>query len=691
MSSKHGNLHLLTRDRNDTYLVQNASSINWYYNNSYQGGLSHGQFYKRGHWELFKSSRFLETCQFQVVDVQRNWRHLFHYFDEFILRPSGNSAPIPNYLLLILSENGWLTDYLTLVRYSQPKDIATKTKSSVLKRIHRKIHSPLPIYCFTNVSIYFTPFLLRINIAYNDLDSDYKFYNEVFILPFWESEMSPKWTMIEAQRYWKIKFLTGNGQFWGTRNGKDNCVTIFSSKTNMALKLLLTGHRLVQKCVEAHFSSSNTTRLVLSRLQLDAATHSKDFFEFIKKHPYIFRFGISCHGYRYLILVDSKQIESKAIINLKALLLPFSFQMWAFSTSAVISIVVFAYAAGHSSPCFHTFAIFLEQGDVTLKTRMSVTISFSMLLVLGFILRLAYTSSMYSYLTVQPEPSVPQSFEESVLADDYFKFAEPISVQGVFDRMNYEFDNQSQRYVPVNSTNRVLKSLLQKIYSLEIYPVNSMVAPAHFTEVSQLASLVKHNNTLLVEKFCVWENINEDKVQYFKSIQCGDEFVVAHKFVYIYSFPFIGKDESYGVDIFNAILFGNKRVFANNKPSTFPIMNGWFDKHDLSALLADDMVGKLEQAGILGMWKKFQKLFLVLKSWKKIKKLIGFQGKLNFNFVQVAHALSEDLSRAEYFEQALSDEQVESVTNKTLIAVWILFVFSVALSLMEFIWERVST
>ncbi|CAL8130352.1 unnamed protein product [Orchesella dallaii] len=231
---------------------------------------------------------------------------------------------------------------------------------------------------------------------------------------------------------------------------------------------------------------------------------------------------------------------------------------------------------------------------------------------------------MYSYLTVVPEPVVPKDFEESVENNNYYKFSHPDIVKGMFDRMQYEVDIQSGKSMRAKPMQPLLKTLSKKIYGLYLLPsyLNVIFTDQNISSDSQLTALASSNNTVFVSHYC----LEESKVpgilreKYYFIWDWRNEFVVANKFVYIYDFPyhFNAYDEIIGLDLFAVILFGNKKIFSNNNPSRFHTVYGWSAEYDLSAIIADDIIGKLEQTGILGRWNKVESIFKLLDSWKEI-------------------------------------------------------------------------
>ncbi|CAL8084058.1 unnamed protein product [Orchesella dallaii] len=680
LSYSHQHLHLLTTDRADRYLVQNATHNNWYLNNTYQNGFFQGRKYKRGYWELFKLSKYSAPCQLQVVDVQNNWKQLLYYLNIFLLRRYGNAAPTPNYILLILSKPARNFASFALRQGYSRIDVYTDENLFASERII-KVRAPLPIFCFANEKIYFVPFVLTTNFQLKDLDMQFTGY----ILPFRDFEIQNKMSSLHFELYWKKKYLLENNKFKYTRTFEQIIDGSNSfPKWNTAKHVLRIN--TAENSLEYQLTLFNLSTIYLQRRQLHGDKHSKNFLVLIKQHPYIFRYGLTFEGFRYAVFVDITRIENKFLVNLKGLLLPLSTELWGLAVFTLGLIAVITYTAGHSRPVFNTFAILVEQGDVALQKKFSLVITISMLFFLGFILRLSYTSSMYSHLTVEPKYKVPQSLEEGVLNDNYYKLAEPHIVSGVFLRMSYEYSNTTQKYTVTRSTHQLLRNLAKKIYSLELLPMffeMDVLEYENFSAESQLTSLANHNNTLFVETYRVSTPLNPEKFQNYDVGPFGSELVVADKFVYIFSDPVDVKHESTGGDLFNIILFGNKTLFKNNEPSVFHTMNGYFAMHDLATEMAEDIVGKLEQAGILRRWKRFDNFLWLLTSWKETMGWPAFRDRFKFNIVQVAYDFLEDLGLAERIGRVMSDTRFEAATNRALATVWLLF----SLLLLQVCWS----
>ncbi|CAL8130350.1 unnamed protein product [Orchesella dallaii] len=686
LTSKSRSIHLLTTDKNDQYLVKNATTNNWYYNNTYQSGIHEGRAYKRGHWEIFKGSKFLETCQFQVVDVQENWRQLFDYFQKFLLESYGSLVPIPNYLVLVLTKHGEHKNNLTLRKVGKRVNVNIFDKL-IIREEFIKVYPRLPIYSLTNESIHFSPFVARTYFGYdNRLPSE-----TAFVLPFFSVGMNNTWSTFKVQSHWKKLFRKNRVDLITKKKlqlTEDDCNRVVS--TQFKITIQMRDLQLVSDCIEAEFLVANLSLLKFKRHQYDIPSHSIEFKQQLMKYTYLFRYDTSFHGYRYLVFLDTTRVHSDTFIDMGALLLPLSIAMWIFTSFATLFIVILLYKAGHKCPFFFTFAVLLEQGDTTSQSKISIWISVAILFVWGFILRLSYTSSMYSYLTIVPGPVVPKDFEESVENDNYYKFSHPDIVKGIFERMQYEVDNQSGKYIIAKSTHQLLQSLSKKIYALYLLPsyFTIIFTDQNIPSDSQLTALASSNNTILVGRHCL-EDKDDPQNKYIFVSDCGNEFVVANKFVYIYDFPyhFNAYHEIIEVDLFAGILFGNKKLFSNNQPSRFHAVYGWSAEYDLSAILADDIIGKLEQTGILGKWNKVQSILKLLESWKEIMGWETFKGSLRNNIVQIAYAMVEDLSNVEYIKQDISEKPIPGVTNRTLSTVWVLFLIGNSLSLVAIVWE----
>ncbi|CAL8127467.1 unnamed protein product [Orchesella dallaii] len=362
--------------------------------------------------------------------------------------------------------------------------------------------------------------------------------------------------------------------------------------------------------------------------------------------------------------------------------------MWVLAVSAITCIMALMYVGRYPNPCFYTLSLLLEQGSANLQKKYFVTMSVTMLLFLSYMLRIAYTSSMYSYFTVEPEIIVPQSFEESVQNDNYFKVAELHNVKDIFSKMSYAFNTTTKSHTVTNSTPKVLEGLSKKIYGLKLFPSFMSQIPKMYLGDAQLTSLAKRINTLFVEKLCASVWINPRQFMNFPTTLCGNRVIEANRFVYIYNFPDRARNGRVGVDIFAAILFGNKKIFANNNPAMFYTVYGWSQTYDLGTIMADDIIGKLGEAGILSRWRKLKTLFVLLNSWKRILGWKAFRGRVRYNIVQLAYDLIEDFSLVENIEKGVSNARDLAATNRTLATVWTLFFVSIALSSIVFIWER---
>jgi len=136
--------------------------------------------------------------------------------------------------------------------------------------------------------------------------------------------------------------------------------------------------------------------------------------------------------------------------------------------------------------------------------------------------------------------------------------------------------------------------------------------------LNQIKGLNSHNNTIYVECMCI-KTVQHNRTNLDV---CGGKFALANRFVYIYTHPINFLPTLEATDVLAVVLYGGKRVYGNNNPSVLTTLNGWVSESDLSAVLADEILGKLEQSGITKRWRVFTQVFGVLKLWKKIEQTV---------------------------------------------------------------------
>jgi len=382
-----------------------------------------------------------------------------------------------------------------------------------------------------------------------------------------------------------------------------------------------------------------------------------------------------------VVFVESNRHLNGVSIDAQALFRPLSATFWVLLTCTFLGVAAFAQIMGLKQALFFLFSILLEQ-DANLQKRSYVIRTTVLLWAFAcIVIRLAYTSSMYSYLTIEPDPKIPQTFVESVSNEKFHKFAEPADVTKVSSLINYELNNNTRKFFMTNTTNRLLKLLATKMYSLTLFKEISEWVPdldkADPVPPFQINLLQNSNNTMFVQRECIVPLKRPNSKLKPNAVICKDEYVVANSFIYIYSYPIQIQNLNNKMEVYSAILFGNKLVFGNNEPPSFTTLHGWYAAPDLTAEMADDIVGRLQQSGIIKVWRNLQHTVVLLRSWKKIKQgLVRSIGSMNL--VQIAYDIAGHMKLGRSLKQMLMLHQSEfdAVTNQQLVVVWLLFSLS---------------
>jgi len=135
-----------------------------------------------------------------------------------------------------------------------------------------------------------------------------------------------------------------------------------------------------------------------------------------------------------------------------------------------LTVAAFLYRTELHNAVFYTFSLLLEQGDANLNNQScSVRAVVLIWIFVGLILRLAYSSDMYSHLTVEQKITVPQSFNDCVNDENFYKFAEHGVVTSVFNKISLHLNTEVRKYEISNSTNKLLKLLSKQIKSVSLF------------------------------------------------------------------------------------------------------------------------------------------------------------------------------------------------------------------------------
>ncbi|CAL8105510.1 unnamed protein product [Orchesella dallaii] len=596
VSIDHSHILLLTLDSKDSFLVKNVTYNNWYKENMYQSGRFEGKVYRQGYWQLFKSAKYLDSCQLQIVDIKRSWKQ--------------TNAEIP-------SEN----------------------ESRIGMSVH-SVYSPAPLFfIINNEALHFVPRIIQGRFYYDITRKTFDSY----IFPFKTVQIEKIRSTSQLQQVWRSEFL------------------VLGKHIDFYELLCYT----LQKS-SARFGSS-----------------SKDFISLLRQYSYIFRYDTSFHGFRYLVFVDLNRIGKKSHVDIFAILRPFSTYLWISAASSVFIVSTFLMISGERQPFLYTVSLLLEQGDVGLGQKSYGTpITISVWLFASFILRLSYISSKYSYLTLEADVPVPNSFEECVNDINFYKFAEYNDAIDVFSRMSYSYDETQNKLFILNSTHKLLTKLSKSMYSLKLLEDGSWneFDPTVPYQIRTLA------NNVYVDTMSV-KPVPESATHYSQVVMSEESVMVTtNRFAYIYNYPLSIRDDDTGVEFFAVMLFGGKRGFSNYELHMFNILRGWVGEADISTVIAYEMVGKLEQSGILLKWKTTTNAMNILRSWRRLHRSV-FGRKKSMNLVQIAYDIVEFKGVVKYLDEVDAQDDIGGVSNMALLSVSIMFSIACIVSMSIFLWK----
>ncbi|CAL8105606.1 unnamed protein product [Orchesella dallaii] len=604
-------------------------------------------------------------------------------------RPEPFSCTVENRMAEIISVcyGAHLTTHTKLLQVGRTNvEIPSENETRLQMGVH-SVSSPVPLFfIINNEALHFVPRIIQGRFYYVNKR---KAFNR-FIFPFTKVKIQMITSLSQLEQVWRKELLIKNKipEKKETVLNANHCHDVISSNHTWNEQLQRFHSREIQRYLENTLISMNFSAIHFRSHRLDSGGSSKDFFLLLQKYPHIFRYDTSFHGFRYLVFVDLHRVGKKSHIDIFALLRPFSTYLWMAAASSVLIVTMFLMMTGERQPLLYTVSLLVEQGDVGLGRKSYGTpIIISVWLFASFILRLSYTSSKYSYLTIEADVPVPNSFEECVSDINFHKFAAHNDAIDVFSRMSYFYDESQNKLLILNSTHKLLRKLAKNIYNLKL------LADGFWNEFElddsvpyQIRALANHSNNVYIHTMSV--NAFPESGNHYSQVVLSEEkqMVTANQFAYIYSYPLSIRDDDTGVEVFAVMLFGGKRVFRNYELQMFNILRGCVGEADISTVIADEMVGKLEQSGILLKWKTTTNAMIILRSWRRLHRSV-FGRKKSMNLVQIAYDIVEFKGVVKYLDEVDVQDDIGGVSNRALLSVWIVFSIACIEGMSIFVWE----
>ncbi len=208
-----------------------------------------------------------------------------------------------------------------------------------------------------------------------------------------------------ANRFTKVKRNPGNGVICPFENNRE--------------KNMLTWYSVWITCAESMFqtrlncTTSNCISGFIGIYHLDMSE--------VQPNQYIWSQGSEAYGVQYSLLYNPPSTK-----NLFALLSPFSVKGWIVMllTCYFVGLVLWMSKIRINS-FFWLFVVVLEQGD-DIKSQLNKINTFVVISWIygALMFRQAYTSNLFTYMTLEASPSdLPKTFEETLVSDSLICFA----------------------------------------------------------------------------------------------------------------------------------------------------------------------------------------------------------------------------------------------------------------------------
>ncbi|CAL8147159.1 unnamed protein product [Orchesella dallaii] len=321
--------------------------------------------------------------------------------------------------------------------------------------------------------------------------------------------------------------------------------------------------------------------------------------------------------------------------NLQALLYPFSGLVWFLIIITVIVVAALFSATGRDNSIQITLFILLEQTlsiEVPAK-KINIGTPFILIILWLFVVSLFrnfYTSTMYSFITSEPIPTIPTSFKE--LVDDY--------------------------QYPLVGRSEAMRHLVEQ--------TRTFVSAHNISNGSSYHQLLIGRNLANGKEIPVCNLYTEGN---FTKSKCG--YLGLEKFAYVYSYPI---DFSINIrDEFIVAAFASRRVFTNTDRLRFVYLGGYHAGYDLRVKTVNRVFGILKQSGILDRWTI---MFTLMNMANQLKGIYSnLNSKRNWDFFSLVSTLVPDVrGLKETIDFGIGDlEKKEKTQVQLLAAIWILY------------------
>lgn len=153
-------------------------------------------------------------------------------------------------------------------------------------------------------------------------------------------------------------------------------------------------------------------------------TNQKNEYAFGKRGKFFIPVSGRFQGFRYSIFIDRKSI--KAEFDMTSLLEPFERVVWLMFLTSMVLLYFVMKVSSKSIQLFWIFSVLLEQGEGQLQTKLRKSLKICLLAIVWQLsaiqLRLSYTGNMFSAITAERVPPMPEKMSELFKQPNLGKF-----------------------------------------------------------------------------------------------------------------------------------------------------------------------------------------------------------------------------------------------------------------------------
>ncbi|CAL8141181.1 unnamed protein product [Orchesella dallaii] len=647
---------------------KNYSLFNWNSNNTYPSGILARVRVRRGYQELFTPSRFSSACLVQVPELQTD-AQISAYLNLFAF-PSIKLGHGPDYVILLEKVN--FNSFIIgpsfpkiRQRYKLTKLISNTIMFTILRdsSLHFIPGIQKVRFLATKLVAYLIPLANEINLQSASISlSSFMQVQKALI---------PKYNVLKA------------GTLDKDFDSKCDQLLVRSLGKPMSVQNFELGRR---SCIFKTLRNKNITQS-LKFVSLDVNEFHMEF-DYALHEPFILTYGMEFQGYRYLIFVDHLH-KTEGFLSLELLTQPFSFFTWIFLLISVMLVTLILSISGIQNPTFVVISLLLEKSVVDRELRNGKVVGLILFwLFCAYVLRLGYTSSMYSTLTSEPQIAVPGTLQEAIDWKDYPIIAEYQDAFHVTHRIAAEYSANGLSFSKLSEKLLEVTLLLDesaKQKGIYCSDVNNVTSQFYQIKSFVKREMVKGHFMYFSEKDRL---LASDGL--FEPVFCGlEKWANLARFVYIYQVPLRPNiNNAVGFPEILALLsFGNHKIFMNNHPPVFSSLKGWRCEFDFSIFIANDILAGLIESGVYSFWTN---MFGLMNSAKYLRKIgINILNKHNsWNYVSLA---SKYLLGYDAMGQRNNDRvnltNTNGFANHSLTIVWMLWSVCLGVSVILYLIE----